>query len=146
VYSCLGEGADDVFLVGLYVESFHHVRTLRRHAAQADLRPGQSQGHGHRGRHDKVSNCSVSDNCAAAKSSAGLYECDVTNDRLSEINIAETSEVSHVCRQHSYILSQSRGASVCTEYRNSLSTLATIVHEFGDCRKKNGDCRRIRRL
>ena len=51
-----GESVDDVFLVGLHAQPFHHVLPVRRHAAQADLQPGQGQGHGNRGRHDKVSN------------------------------------------------------------------------------------------
>jgi len=50
-----GKSVDNLFLVGLHAQSFHHVRILRRHSAQADLRPGQGQGHGNRGRHDKVS-------------------------------------------------------------------------------------------
>jgi len=55
LYTFAGESADNVLLVGLHAESFHYVRTLRRHATQADLRSGQGEGHGHRGRHDKVS-------------------------------------------------------------------------------------------
>jgi len=54
-----GESVDDVFLVGLHAQSFHHVLAVRRHAAQADLQPGQGQGHGNRGRHDKVSNSMI---------------------------------------------------------------------------------------
>ena len=44
--------------------------------------------------------------------------------------------------------SQHRDQMIVYELCNSLSTLATIVAEFGDCRRnvaKTGDCCRIRR-